>query len=131
MQDAWATGTGDLGYQLKMTGLSRSDLRSSASGIGDFTLHDGTLRHMGLDSKANPLKVNKAEGTIELRDGNFVFSDAKLQSGSAVYSLQGSATWTRELNFKLTDNQHSYALSGTLEKPEVQQAPATEAALKP
>ena len=86
---------------------------------------------MGLENKAGALKVTKLEGTIELRDGNFVFNDTKLQSGSVVYTLQGTATWARELNFKLTDNQHVFALSGTIEKPEVQQAPATEAALKP
>ncbi len=131
MQDPWATGTADLNYQIKMTGMSRSDLRSSASGIGDFSLRDGTLRRMALENKTGALKVTKFEGTIELRDGNFVFNDTKLQSGNVVYTLQGTATWARELNFKLTDNQHVFALSGTIEKPEVQQAPATEAALKP
>lgn len=131
MQDAWATGTADLNYQLKMTGGSAEELKKSASGIGDFSLRDGTLRRMGLDSKASALRVTKFDGTIELRDGNFVFNDAKLQSGAAVYTVQGTASWKRQLDLKLSDAQHAFALSGTLDRPEVKPTPATEAALKP
>lgn len=94
-------------------------------------MRDGALRRFGLDNKAGALKVTKGEGTIELRDGDFVFDDAKLQSGASVYTVQGSASWTRQLNLKLTGSEHAYALSGTLDRPEVKQAPATEAALKP
>jgi hypothetical protein len=130
MQDAWATGTADLNYQLKMTGMNPDELKSSASGIGDFAVKDGTLRRMGFDNKS-ALKVTKLDGTLELRDGNFAVSDAKLQSGAAVYTVQGTASWSRQLNFKLTDAAHAYALSGTLARPEVKQGPATEAALKP
>lgn len=131
MQDSWVTGTADLNYQLKMTGTSLKELQDSASGIGEFSLKDGVLRHMGLDSKASALKVSKLETTIELRDGNFVLNDAKLQSGSTVYTVQGTASWDRRLNFKIADNQHLYELSGTLDKPEVTEGPATEASLKP
>ena len=131
MQDAWATGTADVSYQLKMTGLSADELKGSASGLGDFVVRDGTLRHMALDNKAGVLKVAKFDGTLSLHDGNFVVSDAKLQSGGAVYTVQGTATWKRQLDFKLTDASRAYGLSGTLDRPEVKQAPATEAALKP
>ena len=130
MQEPWATGTADLSYQLKMTGINPDELKGSASGIGDFTIKDGTLRRMGLDNKS-ALKVTKLEGTLELRDGNFAVSDAKLQSGTAVYTLQGTASWSRELNFKLSDAAHAYTFTGTLARPEVKPAPATEAALKP
>jgi hypothetical protein len=130
MQDAWATGTVDLGYQLKMTGAKAEDLRSSASGIGDFSLKDSTLRRMGLEGKSAALKVSKLEGTVELRDGNFVFNDAKLQTGAAVYTVQGTASWTRQLSFKITDSQHAFEVSGTLNRPEVKQAPAAQAALQ-
>jgi hypothetical protein len=130
MQQPWGTGMADLSYELKLVGMTPSDLQISASGIGEFSLHDGTLRHLSLDSKSGPLRVTKFEGTLALRDGNFVISEAKLQSGSAVYNVQGMATWTRQLNFKLSDNQHVFALSGTLDRPELKPGPATEALLK-
>ena len=126
MQDAWATGTADLSYQLKMTGINPDELKGSASGLGDFAVKDGTLRHMALDNKAGVLKVTKLDGTLTLHDGNFVVSDAKLQSGAAVYTVQGTVSWSRQLNFKLTDSAHAYELSGTLARPEVKQAPATD-----
>lgn len=129
MQDPWATGNMDLSYELKMTGMNLAALKNSASGIGDFAVHDGSLRRMGLEGKSTALKVNRLEGTVELRDGNFIINDAKLQSGSAVYTVQGNATWNQQINFKLTDNQHVFALTGTLAHPEVKQAPATEAKL--
>ncbi len=131
MHDPWATGTADLTYQLKMSGASADELAASASGIGEFTVKDGTLRRMGLDSKAGALKVTKLDGTVALRNGNFVFSDAKLQSGTSIYTVQGSASWNRQLNFTLTDSTHSYALSGTLERPEVKTTPTAQAALQP
>ncbi|HEY3927413.1 MAG TPA: AsmA family protein [Candidatus Koribacter sp.] len=130
MQDVWATGTADLSYQLKMIGSSPSDLRNSASGIGEFSIHDGLLRRMSLDGKAAPLKLTRFDGTIALRDGNFVLSDAKLQSGSAVYTVQGTASWNRDLNFTLTDALRNYALSGTLDRPVVKAAPVAAASVE-
>jgi hypothetical protein len=131
MQDAWATGNGDMSYQLKMSGATPAELAASVSGLGEFSLKDGALRHLNLDVKAGALKVTRFDGTVELRGGSFVINDAKLQSGATVYTVQGSATWARQLDFKLTDNQRVFALSGTLAQPEVKPAPATEAALKP
>ena len=130
MEDAWITGTFDVDYQLKLTGQSADELRSSASGVGEFSLKDGTLRRMGLDAKAGALKVAKFDGNMELRDGKFYFTDAKLQSGGVVYTVQGTASWTRELDFKIADSQHTFALTGTIKTPEIKQAPATEAALQ-
>ena len=130
-QEPWGTGIADLNYQLKMTGMSPEDLKNSASGVGDLSLRDGSLRHLSLDSKSGLLKVTKLEGTLELRDGSFVFNDAKLQSGTLVYNVQGTASWSRQLNLKVTDSQHAYALSGTLDHPEVKEGPATEANLQP
>ena len=119
-----------MSYQLKMTGATPEDLKSSASGLGDFTVKDGTLRRMGLDGKSTALKVTHLEGTVELREGNFVVNDAKLQSGAAVYTVQGTAAWTRQINFKIADQQRAYELTGTLSRPEVKQSPAAEAALQ-
>lgn len=129
MHDAWATGTADLNYQLKMTGMTPAALKASVSGIGDFSVRDGVLRHLANDGKSGALKLTKFDGTIELRDGNFLIDDAKLQSGATVYNVQGTASWARELNFKFTNNQHVLALSGTLDHPELKQAPAAEASL--
>ena len=130
MHESWSTGNADLNYQVKMSGTTPSDLRSRASGLGDFSVHDAVLRRISLEGKV-PLHVNRLDGTVELRDGNFVISDAKLQSGNTVYTLQGTATWTRQIDLTLTDNQHVFALSGTLDRPEIKQAPATEASLHP
>ncbi len=130
MKESWATGMADLNYQLKLSGLTSAELRSSASGLGEFSVRDAVLRRVSLENKS-ALRVTRLDGTIELRDGNFVVTDAKLQSGNTVYNVQGTATWTRQLNFTLTDNQHVFALSGTLDRPEIKQAPATEASLQP
>ncbi len=131
MQGTWGTGTADLNYQLKMVGMTPSDLRGSASGLGEFSVRDAVLRRLSLDAKAGALRVARLDGTVELREGNFVVNDTKLQTGNAVYSVQGTATWKRELNFTLSDNQHVFALSGTVDHPEVKPGPATEASLHP
>lgn len=130
MKESWGTGSADLSYELKMSGMTPAELRSKASGLGEFSVRDGMLRRVSLESKSPGLRVTRLDGTIELRDGNFIVREAKLQSGSTVYNVQGTATWTRELNFTLTDNQHVFALSGTLDRPEIKQAPATEASLQ-
>ncbi len=130
MHDNWASGSVDAGFSISMSGLSAAKLRSSASGTADFTWNNGVLRHVSLDHGA-PVAFSKATGKFALENGTFTLSDCKMQSGGAMYTASGTASYDRTLALKLerADGQ-TYMISGTMDKPVVQSTPPAEAALR-
>ena len=132
MHDAWATGTLDGQYTLGLVGLDATALRSSATGSANFKWSGGTLRHIVLEGNGTPLAFSSLVGQVSVRNGALSCDDCKLQSGGQVYSLTGSASFTRDLDFRLERaGDISYAISGRLDKPRVEAVPvpASEAKL--
>ena len=133
MHDNWATGAMDAQYALTMFGLSAAALRDSANGSADFTWNGGSLRHVTLDGRGAPVSFSVFSGTLALRDGKFDLSDGKLLSSGARYSVKGTASYDRTLDVRLERaGGHSYIISGTLDKPQVESVttPAAEASLR-
>ncbi len=133
MRDNWATGTVDADYSLTLSGLNPEKLMSGATGTADFRWTGGALRHVILEGKGAPMIFSNFSGKVALQDGTFTLNDGKLQSGGSKYAVAGTATSDGSLDVKLNRaGGHSYAISGTLDKPRVQTlaTPATEASLR-
>ncbi len=133
MLDNWATGTIDADFSVSLSGLSRPKLRSTAGGTAGFTWSNGVLRHVSLDSRGTPVAFSKISGKISLQDGTFTLEDCKMQSAGGIYSVKGVASYDRKLDLKLErSGGQSYAISGTLDKPQVQPltSTATQASLR-
>ena len=133
MSDNWAAGAVDAQYSLAMRGLSPASLRDSATGSADFTWSDGSLRHVVLDGRGAPLAFSNFVGKVALANGTFTLVDCKLQLGGANYAVKGTASYDRNLDFRLERaGGRSYVISGPLDKPRVETltAPSAEAALR-
>ena len=130
MRDNWSTGSVDAEFSVALSGLSAAELRDTANGSADFTWSNGMLRHVVLDSRGTPVAFSKFVGKLALQNGSFTLSDGRMQSGGATYGVNGTASYDRSLTMKLErSGGPSYVISGTLDKPLVQSAPSTEAAL--
>ncbi len=87
------------------------------------------LRHIALQG-AQPLRIKDFAGTVTLRDAKLSFDAGKLVSPDGIYSVSGSSTFARTIDFRLAGAKQSYSVTGTLERPRVVTPPATEAVLK-
>ena len=70
MHDNWAAGAVDAQYSLTMRGVTRANLRDSATGTADFTWNDGVLRHVVLDGRGAPLTFSEFTGKVVLANAN-------------------------------------------------------------
>ena len=132
MHDAWATGTLEAQYTLGVAGLDTATLRDSATGTADFKWNGGTLRHIVLEGKSAPLSFSTLAGQVAIRNGALDCEDCKLQSGSELYQVRGTANFARNLDLQLRrPDEPSYAITGPLDKPRVEAVPtpASEAKL--
>ena len=134
MHDPWIDGTGSATYDFKASGWGLQDLLASATLSGSFVVRDSVFPHVMLTSQAAALRASNFSGKILLRDGQFSFPDAKLESPAGVYQVSGTVSLTGGLNLKMTgESAPSFSLSGTLLKTRVSAIPVTaaQAALKP
>jgi hypothetical protein len=131
MHNEWISGIASANYQVQSSGSTISDLLQAASGKLEFEMSDGVLRRVMIDN--SPLRVRKFTGNLVLRAGEFSLDDAHLEAPATAYAVSGTASWSRNLDFKLLgEHNSSLNITGTLEAPRVSIAhsPATEAALK-
>jgi hypothetical protein len=134
MHNPWVNGTGAAKYEFIASGWGMQDLLDSANLSGSFAIHEGGFPHVALTSQSAGLRANNFSGRILLRDGQFSFPDAKLQSPTGVYKVSGTVSLTGGLNLKMIgDGTPGFSLSGTLLKTRVSAIPITaaQAALKP
>jgi len=124
MHDPWATGTIHGQYTLGVAGLDAQALRNSATGSAAFEWSGGTLRHIMLEGEGTPLSFSSLAGHVSIRNGALICEDCKLQSGGHIYGLEGSVSFTRDLDIHLQSaGTISYAISGPLDKPRVEAVP--------
>ena len=136
MRNPWIDGTGAAKYEFKASGWGAQDLLASANLTGTFVVRDGSFPHITLSSGPGGLRASKFSGRILLRDGQFSFPDAKLESPEGVYKVSGTVSMNGNLNLNLkttAENAPSFSLSGTLLKTRVSAIPITaaQAALRP
>ncbi|MGA8432125.1 MAG: AsmA family protein [Candidatus Sulfotelmatobacter sp.] len=142
MNDPWIAGLADGKYQLTASGLSSEDFWRSADAAVQFEVRDGVLPHLSLASDNDPLKITLFEGRAHLHEGMIAIKDATLDSPAGAFQLSGTASLTRELDFKLSpaspvDSEaatpQAYTITGTLAQPQAVRVTGaeTQARLKP
>jgi len=132
MHDDWIRGTLNAHYMIDMSGLSFGELTSSAHGTLQFNMHDGALPHIVL--AGSPLRVRRFAGSLEIRDGQLEVRDATLDSPSTIFTVNGTASMRKTLDFRFVkEGASGFNVTGTLFDPQVSPAPPneTQAALKP
>jgi uncharacterized protein involved in outer membrane biogenesis len=135
MHDSWITGVVTAKYHAATSGLTRSELLSSASATLQVDARDGALPHIALAGTPSPLRIRHLVARLLLRDGAFEIQEGKLETPGGIYQVSGTASLGRALDVKLSrgGGAHGFSISGTLTQPRVVQAtfPETQAALKP
>ena len=134
MQDNWITGTATATYQLSLSGLSATELLSSANASLQVDARDGSLPHVTLAGVKGPLRMNHFVGHLLFSDGKFEIQEGKLETPDSIYQVSGTASLDRILDVKLIrEGAPGYTITGTLTEPHVAVAlpPETQAALKP
>jgi hypothetical protein len=132
MHDDWISGTASGHYQVEMAGRDRTELAQSTSGSIDFTLQDGLLPHIALAN--GPMKVRRFAGRFTIVDGQIDVKDATLQSPTAIFLVNGTASMDRELDIKLVqEGSPAITVTGTVMDPrvEITRHVETRAELKP
>jgi uncharacterized protein involved in outer membrane biogenesis len=132
MHDEWIRGTASARYMIEMSGLTSAELANSAHGSVQFHLRDGALPHIVL--AGSPLRMRRFAGSLKFGDGQVEMREATLESSNATFDVSGTATLSRNLNFKLVqEGSPALNVTGTLSEPQIAPAPAgeTQVALKP
>lgn len=129
MRDNWGAGTMQGSYQFSLAGETAAEMALSAAGRSDFEWRQGLLRRITLRG-GQPLRVRRFTGTAALANGRISIAEGRMETADGIYAVSGSATFGRELDFKLVSGERVYAVTGTLARPRVASPPPTEAVLK-
>jgi hypothetical protein len=142
--DSQATGVAEGKYQITASGLSAEDFWRSADATVQFVVRDGSLPNFSLANDGDPFNISRFEGHAHLHESMLEIKDADLDSPEGAFHVSGTASLSRELDFKLTpvlaDNSTastptppSYTVTGTLSQPQVAVVAGseTQARLKP
>jgi hypothetical protein len=121
MKDSWITGSGNASYELK--GPCGADFWASAEGTLAFDVRNGSLPHVALAEDEPSLKFARLAGEARLHSERIEIKDAALATPAGKFQVDGTATWKRALDLKLTHAPGGagprYAISGTLAAPRV------------
>lgn len=134
MKDDWIAGTASVSYDIH--GSCAPDFWQSSEGTLQVNVADGDFPHLFLEDSAQTLKIRRFAAKARLLGGKIEVSDGTLDSSEGKYEVSGSATFKREIDFKMTRVQagsgSSYTVTGTLSQPNVAATNGTEQArLKP
>jgi len=128
MHDNWASGQASGTLAVAMQGADARSLQDSLTGSLDFSWTNGSLRHVVLEGRTAPLAFYSLAGVAEIGQGKLAFNDCELKSGGTSYQLSGTAGFDRALNLRLQPaSGASYAIAGSLDKPQVSPVPANPA----
>src|SRR4029077_15267020 len=75
------------------------DLTASAKGTLHFEMREGALPHIVVASV--PLRVRRFTGMLTLLQGEVQVQEAPWEAPSATYSVTGTASMNRKLDFRL------------------------------
>jgi len=132
MHDDWIRGTANGRYTIEMAGVSSPELAASSHGTLQFNLRDGALPHIALSG--SPLRMRRFIGSLDFRGPRVEMREATLDSPSASFVVNGTASMSKKLDFKLVqEGASAFNVTGTLSDPQVTPAnrAETRAALKP
>ncbi len=136
MKDGGIAGTANTTYTVK--GPCSAEFWTSAEGLLQFDMRDGTLPWLALSEDAEPFRVMGFAGQARLLAGEIELRDAKLDSAQGMFLLSGTASLKGELDFRLARTPiggpvPGYAITGMLAEPRVNllSRAETQARLKP
>ncbi len=134
LRQSWGTGKLDANFKIDAAGSDFASVTKAATGEFHYVWRDGTVA-FGLDGGAGPLRIHDLRGVATLRDGSLSFAPSRMQTGSGIYTLSGTASLDRQLGLTLArGNTPAYQITGTLDKPKVTPStnvPQTQARLQP
>jgi len=133
MKSSWVEGFGSTRFQFKTSGYGVQDLLGAADLSADFAIKDGIFPNIVLVGGKVPLEASLFAGKIALQNGDFSFTEAKLENETGVFKISGTASLEGALDLKmLSETSAGYNLSGTLSKTRVSRilTSATQASLK-
>ncbi|HVN18053.1 MAG TPA: AsmA family protein [Dongiaceae bacterium] len=121
-KDDWVTGTAGASYEMK--GSCGADFWQSSEGTVQLGMADGVLSHLFLGNSSEALKVRKFSGQLRWTAGKLEVSNANLESPEGKYEVSGTATFKRQIDFKIARlsagaEGTSYSVTGTLAEPRV------------
>ena len=141
MKDEWIAGTASARYKITASGVSGVEFWRSAEGDIQFGMEDGVLPRVSLLGDGGHLTVDRFDGSARLHEGAFEIKDGKLESPLGMFTVNGTASFQRELDLKLTRSpmvtaagrSPGYTITGTVAQPQVvpMASPETRAQLKP
>ncbi len=120
-EERWGNGVANLSAQLRMSGFSARDLAGSATG----TLHwdwnkGGFAAEEPLPVDAQPfLHFDRWSGDATIADKSVKIVHSLLARGQAAIPLSGSISFDREIDIKGGSPAQPFAVTGTLQHPEV------------
>ncbi|HTT17799.1 MAG TPA: AsmA family protein [Candidatus Sulfotelmatobacter sp.] len=121
MSDDWVEGSASTSYDIR--GTCTSDFWQSAEGTIQVNAADGSLPHVFLDGTGETLKIRKFTAQVQLHAGKIDVSDGELDSPEGRYEVSGSATFKRQIDFKLAripaGAGSAYTVTGTVAQPRV------------
>ncbi|MBI2679360.1 MAG: AsmA family protein [Candidatus Koribacter versatilis] len=129
MRDSWGAGVLTTAYKFSASGDTAADFAGSSIAELRFDWRNGMLRHVSLHG-TQPLRIKSFTGTVDLRDARLTFPEGRMETPEGIYTVSGSSTFARAIDFKLAGTPRSYTVTGTLERPRVVTPPDTEAVLK-
>lgn len=131
MKDDWVEGTAGTTYEIR--GPCSADFWQTSDGTLQVDVADGSLPHVLFRDNAETLKIRKFTAEARLHAGTIEVSKGELDSPEGNYEVSGTATLTREIDFKMArvpsgSGTSSYTITGTLAEPRVASIPGTEQA---
>jgi hypothetical protein len=128
MHDNWATGKITGAYKITMSGNTSAQLLTDAKGDISFDWQNGTLRHVTLANSSAPLAFHDFSGALQFSNGTITLApESKMTTHGGIYQVSGTASPAHEMNIILRNGSHAFAVTGTLGKPKVTPAPASQA----
>ena len=141
MHDPWIAGIASGSYQLKASEAASTGFWQSAEGGVWFDVRAGVLPHISLTSDAGVLQISRWQGRARVHDGKIEIEKGALVSSGGDYEISGTASFGREIDFKLIAGTEVkaagagalvYSITGTVAEPRVAvSAAAEQARLRP
>lgn len=132
MNDDWMSGTATANYEIEST--CSADFWQSAQATVDVEAKNGTLPHLLFGDDQQPMRIKALSGQARLHGGKIEIKDGRLASPDGIYQLNGTASFGREIDLKLTRSANApsagYTITGTLSEPQVAPLAAMQARLK-
>jgi hypothetical protein len=132
MKDSWIEGIAGARYEIQ--GPCSADFWQASEGtLQQVNVTNGSLPRVVLGDHGSGLKIQNFSGQFRLHAGTIEVGDGQLTSAEARYEVGGTATLSREIDFKIVrdppgNGSVSYAVTGTLAHPRVAQTGGTEQA---